>query len=130
MLWSLKGVIVKNAKVEKVIDGDTLQIWLPVCCKKYIFSCRLRGINTPEIRTKDLDVKQKGLEAKAFVEKQIQEYNVEVHCFEFDKYGRVLCDVYLTKRGIWGGALFYKSNKDKLCLNTQLLDHSYAVKYP
>lgn len=119
MSWSLKGVIVKNPKIDRVIDGDTIRFWIPVCCKEYIFNCRLNGINTPEIRTKNKETKQKGLLAKEYVEKRLKETTyIELECFDFDKYGRVLCEVYLGK------------DKDRISMNQELLLLHYAEVYP
>ncbi len=116
--WTLQGVVVSDATIEKIVDGDTLNIWIPVCCKRYVFPCRLRGIDTPEIRTKDMEEKASGLRAKQFVEQSLQDASIEVHCFEFDKYGRVLCDVYFTQK------------EEKQCLNQVLLQEGLAKPYP
>lgn len=51
-----------NATVERVVDGDTID--LIVDLGFHIFHAhrfRLHGINAPEIRTRDLDEKERGM---------------------------------------------------------------------
>ena len=58
-----------KGKLLRIIDADTIEaaifLGFNVSIKKRI---RLIGINAPEIRTKDPNIKQKGLDAKAFLE--------------------------------------------------------------
>ena len=51
-----------EAFIERVIDGDTVQV--RICRRPHI---RLIGIDTPEIRTHDLDEKRRGQAARAFL---------------------------------------------------------------
>ena len=55
-----------KVKLDRVIDGDTIDCMIDlgfdVSTKKRI---RFLGINTPESRTRDLEEKKRGLEAKA-----------------------------------------------------------------
>lgn len=86
------------AQVIKVVDGDTLrasiQIWLG---QTTVTSIRVRGVDTPELRGKCAEEKDKALQAKAQVslwappDAAIQVLNVQT-----DKYGgRVVADVLL-----------------------------------
>ena len=55
-------------EVVKVVDGDTIDIIIDLgfdLTKKE--RVRLAGIDTPESRTRDLEEKKFGLEAKAFL---------------------------------------------------------------
>ena len=73
-----------NGKVVDVYDGDSIKLVLPFIIKKeeskyrlinkllkkkdiiklYKWNCRLSGIDTPEIRTKNLKEKKLGLEVR------------------------------------------------------------------
>lgn len=97
--WSLEGLETKDAKIDKVYDGDTFNLVLPVCCEQYIFPCRLNGVDTPEIRTKNNEEKQLGIEVREYVKKLLNDTPFVVKCGKFDKYGRILCDVIITIDG-------------------------------
>ena len=61
----------KIKEVVKVVDGDTIDIIIDLgfdLTKKE--RVRLAGIDTPESRTKDLEEKELGLEAKEFLQRQ------------------------------------------------------------
>ena len=51
---------------------------------------RMIGINTPEIRTKDLDEKQRGYQAKEYLRSRIEGKTVIVHTQKKGKFGRWL----------------------------------------
>lgn len=112
--WSLEGLECEGEFVSNY-DGDTFKLLLPVCCKKYIFSCRLFGIDTPEIRSKDLEVKKKAKEVKHFVYDLMKNKKFNVKCYKFDKYGRVLCDISFPE--------------DNTSLREVLLDKEYGYEY-
>ena len=64
----------KIKEVLKVVDGDTIDILIDLgfdLTKKE--RIRLSGIDTPECRTKNLEEKELGLEAKNFLERRISE---------------------------------------------------------
>ena len=54
-----------ECSVNRVIDGDTLDVDIDLGFNVILYKQRLRlfGINTPEVRTRDLEEKQKGLSA-------------------------------------------------------------------
>ena len=84
-----------NAKVIRVIDGDTVELDIDLGFTiHWKSSCRLYGINTPELNSKDKDEKLKAFEAKNFL---IQELpvgsNVTINSKKLDKYGRPLVEV-------------------------------------
>jgi len=113
--WSLKGVKC-NCKVTGVYDGDTITIALPVGDKYYRFKTRLEGINTPEIRTRDIDEKLEGLETRDWLRTQILDEIVWVECGAFDKYGRLL-------------ATIYREEGAEMSVNTELITTKRAVEY-
>lgn len=84
-------------KVElvSVYDGDTFKVNLPceydIFCKK--ISVRVKGIDTPEIRTKDPCEKRMAKKAKAFTKEFLKSGPIILRKCEKDKYFRLLCDV-------------------------------------
>ena len=82
-----------EAKVMRVVDGDTIDalIDLGFDIHKKI-RIRMVGINTPESRTRDLEEKKRGLDAKARL-KEILKENKNKFILESQgvgKYGRCL----------------------------------------
>ena len=82
-----------SGKCVSVYDGDTFKLELPVCCSSFIFSCRLLGIDTAEIRTKNIEEKKVAKDAKSYVSDLLTTNVFVVRCHGFDKYGRVLCNI-------------------------------------
>jgi endonuclease YncB( thermonuclease family) len=106
------------ARLVDVYDGDTVTCIFPILKDNYYkFNLRLKGIDTAELKNTDLIEKQKALEARHKIltfccdidnynlrqdcsRRDIQNYLNEnnimvwVECFDFDKYGRVLANVY------------------------------------
>ena len=86
----------KLGKVIKVYDGDSITIAAkpyenyPI----YRFSVRLSGIDTPELRTRDELEKKYGYEVRDKLRDKILDKVVTVKCGDFDKYGRLLIDIY------------------------------------
>lgn len=82
------------AKVYKVYDGDTISVifrWH----RQYIkTSCRILGLDTPEIRTKNLEEKKLGIEVRDFLRSLILDKVVKIKLYHNDKYGRPLIDVF------------------------------------
>ena len=66
----MKECFVYNAELIRCVDGDTVDAWIDlgfnIKIKKRI---RLMGVDTWESRTRDLEEKKKGLEAKAYTKK-------------------------------------------------------------
>lgn len=87
-----------NSRVEKVIDGDTVRLDIDLGFTVHWKSnCRLYGVNTPELRSKDPQEKMKALEAKQFLIDNLPD-EVVIHSRELDKYGRPLVDIYVEGR--------------------------------
>ena len=89
----------KVKEVIKVVDGDTVDIIIDLgfsLTKKE--RVRLSGIDTPESRTKDLEEKELGLEAKEFLERRLDDavgYNLRVKTEKDGKYGRMLGEFHI-----------------------------------
>ena len=117
--FSLQGVNTYGRLVD-IYDGDTVKIILPVMDKFLKFDVRLNGIDTCEIKSPNIENKNNALKArnricniiqekwgnyensKLETQKDIKEYLknitciVFVKCYRFDKYGRLLADVYFN----------------------------------
>ncbi len=83
------------ARVEKVIDGDTLRvrahIWLG---QEVSVLVRIRGIDTPEIKGRCAEERSGARAARSALETAVADGNVVLSHIEADKYGgRVLADV-------------------------------------
>lgn len=109
-----------TARVVSVYDGDTLTVVLPVFSTFFKFNVRMSGIDTCEIKSKSPKNKELAYRARnrlfqlitgkaidasgidSWKRKQVDEfleadvYLVNIHCQEFDKYGRLLATVYPT----------------------------------
>lgn len=86
------------AKVLSVYDGDTMTIAFDFQGKLYHKSCRVDGVNCPEIRTRDEHEKKMGLKAKEFVTNMILNKIVWTEfSMKNDKYGRLLAKIYPEK---------------------------------
>lgn len=81
---------------------------------------RLLGIDCPEIHTKDAVEKERGLQAKHYVEdKSPQLLDCIVHVVDKDNFGR------------WLVYLYYKptADSDYVSLNNELLVEGHAVEW-
>ena len=109
----------KKVKLVSVYDGDTFKVNLP--CKKEVFckgiSVRVKGIDTPEIKTKNPREKEKALAAKSFTQQLLSDGKIILKNCTRDKYFRLLCDVFIIKA------------KEEINLAKELLSSSLAVKY-
>lgn len=81
-------------KVHSVYDGDTLRASFSVGGEAHCFSVRLFGVDTPELRSRNADLRALAFRARDWVRGKVQG---KVCCFVFhpssDKYGRLLADV-------------------------------------
>lgn len=106
-----------EGKVVSVYDGDTVKIVFPLTDKEperlYKWNCRLINIDTPEIRTRNLREKAYGKKVRDFLRKKILNKIVTVSCKDFDKYGRLLVEIFYEDENI----------------NNWLIDNGYAKVY-
>jgi len=107
----------KVKEVVKVVDGDTIDVVIDLgfdLSKKE--RVRLAGIDTPESRTRDLDEKKLGLEAKEYLSTNLSNAGHLMISTEKDgKYGRMLETIHM--------------NDDIVSLNQQMIDKGYAWEY-
>ncbi len=84
-------------KVVEVYDGDTITIVFRFGNKFYHKRCRIYGVDTPELRTKDQKEKEAAIKARDYV-KQLLLGKVIWAAFEKeDKYGRLLAVLWFDK---------------------------------
>ena len=109
----------KKVKLISVYDGDTFKVNLP--CKEKLFcqniSVRVRGINTPELNSKNIKEKQNALKAKQFTQEVLLGGKIILKNCTRDKYFRLLCNVFIKKE------------KEEINLAKRLLLSGLAVKY-
>jgi len=107
--------VITTCKVIKVYDGDTITIAAKIyeSSPVYRFSVRLRGIDTPEIKTKSETEKHLAIKARDFLADRIMDKVVVLQNVSTEKYGRLLADVYY----------------DGCLINELMLTSGHAVKY-
>ena len=107
-------------KVVDVYDGDTVKIVFPLSEKEperlYRWNCRLINVDTPEIRTKNLKEKAYAKLVRDKLREKILNKLVYVKCLDFDKYGRLLVEIF-------------DNEKCEECINNWLILNEYAKKY-
>ena len=94
-IFSFDGVK-KFARIHKVYDGDTCTLLFRWKKQNIKISCRILGIDTPEIRTRNAEEKKAGYKARDFLIGLIYEKILMVHFSKFDKYGRPLIEIFLN----------------------------------
>lgn len=109
---------VYNAKVVKIIDGDTIDVDIDlgfdIVLKKQ--RIRLYGIDTPESRTKNSEEKKRGMLSKNYViSKMPVGSSIKLVSHERGKFGRILGEVF-------------EYNKTT-SINEEMCKEGYAVPY-
>lgn len=84
------------AKITSVYDGDTVKACFPLADKMYIWNCRLEGVDTPELRTRNTEEKAFGYKVRDELRKLIDQKVLVLYCGDFDKYGRLLVRLELS----------------------------------
>jgi len=112
--------VIKTGKIVKVYDGDTvtvsarLYITEKQTTKLFRFNVRLRGIDSPEIKSKNANERILAIEARDGLQSLIMNQVVTLENVAYDKYGRILADI-ITKEGV--------------NVSDWMLGNDYAVKY-
>ena len=113
-----------RAKLERVIDGDTIDalidVGFDIWIKKRI---RYKGIDTWESRTRNLEEKEKGLAAKTRNKELLEEISSKPGFFRLKSYG-------VGKYGRVLGEIFILDNKDNpININETLIKEGHAYVY-
>lgn len=117
-LMSLDGNTYK-AKVVYIYDGDTMHVVFKEFGNYYRWNCRITGVDTPELRTKNKKEKEYGYKVRDILREKLMDKIVEINTFEFDKYGRLLIDVIMPEQ----------ENNEKITLSKWLINNKYAYEY-
>ena len=106
---------VYQAELERVVDGDTVDVTLDLGfdVKLHKQRVRLHGIDTPESRTRNLEEKKLGLAAKERL-KELCVGRFKVKSLGKGKYGRLL-------------GIPYTEDGQDIC--QLLIDEGHAVEY-
>ena len=104
-----------QAEVIRIVDGDTIVLRIDLGFKlSWKVSCRLHGINCPELRSKDAEERIAAKAAKEFTASELPIGSIVlVYSVELDKYGRPLVDI------------FYEDKH----LNVELVSNNHAKLY-
>lgn len=103
----------KDAKVLSVYDGDTVTLAFPLGDTMYKWSCRLSGVDTPELRTSNKKEKEFGYKVRDLLREKILGKVLKIKCGEFDKYGRLLGELFVDEESV----------------NQWLISNGYAFAY-
>lgn len=106
--------------VNKIVDGDTIDVTIDLGFDiHYNSRIRLAGIDAPESRTRDLEEKSFGLEAKDYLKSRLKESDKVVIKTEkpdsTGKYGRILGWIFL--------------DDEPNSVNNQMIMKGYAWEY-
>lgn len=113
---------VRDARVVRIVDGDTIHVVVKMRKVCYRFIIRLAGINSPELRSKDPDEVTKALAAKTalatFLHSDKEDLDkkccmCKIIVTGVDKYGRLLANVFVGEEWI----------------NTKMVSTGHAVPY-
>jgi endonuclease YncB( thermonuclease family) len=135
--FTLNGMCT-NGRLVDIIDGDSLSIILPVFDNYYRYSVRINGIDTCELKSKNEANKKLALQARSCLLKLITKndypitltrseikqilneniFIVYLKCLDFDKYGRLLAEIYTIK-----------NDTQDISFSQHLLDNNLAYKY-
>lgn len=105
-----------NAIVTHVIDGDTVELQIDLGFSVLVnCTCRLYGIDTPELKSKDKKQKELAISAKNYLNEKLIHKTVVAETFisKKDKYGRYLANIYL----------------DNVLINKELIKLGYAKEF-
>jgi len=121
-----------NAEVIRVVDGDTVIASVDVgfdMWKKC--NIRLHGIDTPETRTRDLNEKKAGNEAKDRLIELLEanDNKFVLDSVGLDKYGRSLGILYTGYHEVMPWHDSTNTRPVKMSLNDLLVMEGHAVKY-
>lgn len=115
-----------KAKVVDVYDGDTCTVVFRYRGKLQQHVVRMMGYDSPEMRPpKNQKNREQEIKAANRAKDSLREFCayglVELHCHEFDKYGRLLATIYIPRRWI--------PYRRKVNVNQWMIDHNFGIPY-
>ena len=112
---------VYDAKVVHVYDGDTIHVVFYEFGQYFKWNCRIMGVDTPEVRTRNLKEKEFGILVRDIMREKLLDRIVKIHVDSFDKYGRLLIDLHMPNEEV--------ENQDDIMLSEWLIQNGYAYAY-
>ena len=76
--FSLEGQIFE-AKIVYIYDGDTMHVVFSLFNKTYKWNCRVMGVDTPEVRTRNLKEKEMGIKVRDILREKLQDKIVKLN---------------------------------------------------
>lgn len=110
-----------DAKIVYIYDGDTMHCVFEAFGAYYRWNCRVMGVDTPELRTKNANEKELGYKVRDILRGHFQDKIVKIKCGEFDKYGRLLIDMYMPE--------YVPNTNGSTFLSEWLIANKYAYAY-
>ena len=109
-----------NAKLSKVIDGDTIDADIDLGFQTFVKQrIKLYGVDTPQSRSKVATEKEEGIKAKnKLIELLPRDFKVRTVLNKRGKFGRVLGHVYVVD-----------SDGKEVNINETMIKEGYATKY-
>ena len=111
-LFTLSG-LQTDVKCVKCYDADTIHIVMHLNNSLQRFVCRLVGIDSAEIKSKNAKEKEAAIKARDYLKEMILDKLINVECGKFDKYGRLLITIFYNDMNV----------------NEHLVEKNYAYKY-
>jgi len=116
-----------NVNVTRVVDGDTVDVDIDLgfgmVYKKQ--RVRLKGIDTPESRTRDKVEKLFGKASKYHLQHLLEEQDVTLISHDKGKFGRILGELFVKhESNLRDGHV-----KGKVNINQQMIADHHAVDY-
>ena len=115
--------------VTRIVDGDTVDVDIDlgfgIWMKKQ--RVRLMGIDTPESRTRDLEEKYYGKQAKYFLTSLLEETEVELIVLDKGKFGRIIGEIFIIEKHAEGHPVFEVDIEKSV--NQLMMDNHHAVPY-
>ena len=111
-----------KAKVLRVYDGDTIIIAARYNNKIHKFHARLYGIDCSEIRSSNMYEKNRGLQARQYLKKLIEEKTIDIDVLNNRKYdGKIIKEKY--------GRLLIIAHLNGINIAKELIEKGFAVEY-
>lgn len=109
-LFSLNGKHF-TAKIIEIYDGDTITVIFKLFGNYYKWKCRIMHVDTPEIKkmvkavteeekNKNEKEKKRAIAIRDIMREKLINQIVLIHCFHYDKYGRLLIEFNLPETNI------------------------------
>jgi len=112
-------------KCVKVYDGDTVHFVVNYNNQWIRRRFRLIGYNSPEIRGTCPEEKAKAIAARNYLADRLLNKKAFIYLHDFDKWGRVLCDVYIIE----DENNITLENAFKHHLNSEMIEKGHGVPY-